>query len=203
MIKNYSLFYSYKSIGDVLLIDFGSALKATHYKRIDDLTIIYHHDLVIGYNIFNILRIVKIRNNGLIFLPSKPLVDIINNILLNYHLETLEYKKMSGYYTGEIINIIDCDNYKGIYIRCSSNVYFSLLEDRHVEIGDKVVIVLDGSLLNNGSVFRKKNSNYGFINCHVCTNKELNIVNDDDVFLADKEINVGMDFFSVEEAINE
>ena len=50
-----------------------------------------------GYEINNFIKYAKIRYSGIVFLPAKELIDVINCVLSKYKLETLAYKNSSGY----------------------------------------------------------------------------------------------------------
>ena len=90
---NYSLFYNYKLIGDVLMIVFENETIPTSKEVLGDVVKIYANNKLIGVNIFNFSEIVKIKSNGLIPLPNNKLIDIINNVFENNSLEKLPYKK--------------------------------------------------------------------------------------------------------------
>ena len=62
-----------------------------------EVEVLYHDEEVVGYSISNFIRYAKIKYSGILFLPSKPLIDVINHILENNGLEMLDYKKDSGY----------------------------------------------------------------------------------------------------------
>ena len=69
----------------------------TSKKEGQEVSLLYHNETLIGYEIHNFIRYAKIKYSGIIFLPSNPLIDVINIVLTNNHLETLGYKKESGY----------------------------------------------------------------------------------------------------------
>ena len=89
MKKQYSLFYSYKNIGDVLIVIFDNDKKPTRSERKGNVEVIYNQEDIIGYNIFDIRNIVKIKTEGLIYLPSPALISVINTILKNNKVEEL------------------------------------------------------------------------------------------------------------------
>ena len=91
--KNYCLYYSYKTKGDVLFITFDGEKKATKVENKGRVTVLYHENEIIGYRISNIKDIIKIRSDGVIYLPNKEMIAVINSILKNQHLELLEQKK--------------------------------------------------------------------------------------------------------------
>ncbi len=100
--KDYSLYYSYKNKGDVLIITFDGEKEATKSENRERVTIIYNNSEIIGYQIKNIKEIIKIKSEGMIYLPNKEMVEVINSILKNAKLEPLEEKENSGYFTAEV-----------------------------------------------------------------------------------------------------
>lgn len=199
MISNYSLYYSYKNIGDVLIVDLDNDAVVTSHQQIDNIVVIYSHDQVVGYNIFNFSKIVKIKTQGLIYLPSNILIDVINDILNNAHLENLAYKSNSGYLICEIKQIDELDGVRLIYADARSQMLLCLSKKEGLEVGQKVVLAISGTTLNNGVLIRDNSTEYGLINGHICTNKELNISNDNQIFLVDEEGMIGNDFFQIGE----
>ena len=97
MIKNYGI-YNHHEYDDTLLILF-SDLEVTSSKKDNEIESLYHEEQLVGYRIKHFIRYAKIKYSGIIFLPADPLIDVINTVLRKYHLETLEYKKHSGYIT--------------------------------------------------------------------------------------------------------
>lgn len=95
MINNYGLF-NYHEENATLLILFSN-LEVTDTKGDKELEVLYHQGEVVGYRIHDFIRYAKIKYSGIIFLPSNTLIDVINIVLENHHVETLSYKKESGY----------------------------------------------------------------------------------------------------------
>ena len=97
MIYNYG-FYNNHELDNTLLIIF-SENKFNDYKDLGELDVLYFNKEIVGYRIKNFIRYAKIRYSGIIYLPAKPLIDIVNSVLEKYNLEKLDYKKQSGYIT--------------------------------------------------------------------------------------------------------
>ena len=95
MRTNYGLFNEHEDNGNLLILfkeeDFDTEVNEK------EVTIFYKRGEVVGYAIPNFIRYAKIKYSGIVFLPSKPLIDVINSVLENNDLETLEFKKESGY----------------------------------------------------------------------------------------------------------
>ena len=95
MIDNYGLFNYHEENASVLIL--FSNKKMNNKKEGDEVSLLFCDDELIGYEIHNFIRYAKIKYSGIIFLPSNPLIDVINIVLTNNHLENLSYKKESGY----------------------------------------------------------------------------------------------------------
>ena len=199
--RDYSMHYSYKGIGDVLIIIFDNEKEATRSQSIDRVTVIYHEDKIIGYNIFNIKDIVKIKNDGMIYLPTKEFIQIVNSILINAKLEPLQYKENSGFFTGTVKKIEDMKNHqKYITIESGKDILNSVIVDEELKIDDDIVVAKVGTRLPNGNVVKEYKINELLINAHICTYKELGIETEEDhILVLDKQKENGNDFFSLVE----
>ena len=198
--KNYAIYYSYKEIGDVVIILFDNAKNATSTIRKNRVSVIYHNDEIIGYNIFDIKDIIKIKSEGMIYFPSNVLVSIINSVLQNEKLETLEYKTSSGYLIAQVDEIKGIDNEKSLLsLSIGNDIFHSVVKNCSLKTGDKVVIVQEGTFLNNGEMFKETNYENIKINAHVCTGVELGITNIDGILSLDNDSVIGDDFFLLEE----
>ena len=143
MIENYGLFNLHE-VNNTLLILFSDEKVETVSNK-EEVNVLYANGTVIGYEFPNFIRFAKIKYSGIIFLPSSPLVDIVNNILENAGLETIAYKKCSGY----VIKRIDDKKYvyalEGTFLRDKSIskgkkcTYFDLYIENE-NINDYIVI---------------------------------------------------------------
>ncbi len=198
--KDYALHYSYKEIGDVIICIFNNEKKPTRNEQKGRVTVIYSNEEIIGYNIKDIKEIVKIKNEGMIFFPSKALIDVLNTILINAHLESLEYKDNSGYFIGQVINKEKINDGEYLTIE-SGETYNCVIKNKNVNINDKVVIAKVGTHLNNGEVIKESTIDNKIINTHVCTGVELGLLDVNDVLILEEDAKVGKDFFSMEEKV--
>ena len=187
------MYYSYKGIGDVLIIIFDNAKNSTKHLRKGRVEVIYHDDEIIGYNIFDVKEIIKIKSEGKIYLPSPQLIMVVNTILKNAGVPVLDEIKHSGYYTAEVVEISN-----GIAtLSLGEEKVFSLLEKGKLNMGDKVVILKAGSQMSNGQNVCTSSKNGTIINAYICTNKEVGIKEEgDEILLLDKDEEIGKDFFS-------
>ena len=103
--NRYALYYDYESIGDALLIVFDSTTIPNVIKRDNDVVSLYKDDKLIGINIFNISKIMKIKAKGYIPLVSDRVLEVINTILKNSNVAELPAQKDSGFKVAKIVNI--------------------------------------------------------------------------------------------------
>ena len=98
MINNYGIFNNHELDNTLLVRIFDDEI--TDVKKLsDEVEVLYNKEKIVGYRIVNFIRYAKIKYSGIIFLPANPLIDVINSILANHHLDRLAYKKNSGYIT--------------------------------------------------------------------------------------------------------
>ena len=193
MKTNYSLFYSYKNVGDVLLVVFDNDLKATSHIRKGQVEVIYHEQEVIGYNIFDISKIIKIKTQGLIYLPSKELVAIINSILKNNDIEELANPTSSGYIIGEVVDIANKGDKKVVSIDIGKEIV-KAFTNNEIHIKDKIVVATLHTRLNDGRTVKIIDDTNAFI----VTEKDLQISNSNNILFLDVEEENGKDFFTME-----
>ena len=191
---NYAVYYSYKKRGDVLQIVFNAETYATQQIITGRVFTTYHNDEIMGYDIMNIKDIIKIKSDGLIYLPSNELIDVINTLLKNENLPTLEYKKNSGFLIAEVKNVSDV-----IELDLGDETVTALKNKSDLKVGDKVVIAKVGTRLNDGKKVCTSSVNGREITAHICTNRELSIEDNNDTFVIDEDVKNGQDFFMMEE----
>ena len=74
-----AFFYNYRLTGDVLLVDINNQLIPNRHESKGDVTLVYSNDVLVGINIFNISKVIKLKTEGRIVLPPDTLIDFINN----------------------------------------------------------------------------------------------------------------------------
>lgn len=193
MKKQYSIFYSYKGIGDVLIVIFNNESKPTRSERKGQVEVIYHEDEIIDYNIFDISKIIKIKTSGLIYLPSKELISIINALLRNNGVEELEVQTNSGYIIGEVVDIKPYQEKKIVSVDIGKEIVKAYTKEE-IHINDKVVIATLGTRLNDARIVKVIEDTNAFI----CTEKDLQISESDTILILDGEEENGKDFFTME-----
>lgn len=79
----YKIYYCRQAVGDVLLISYDEETIPNKIKRNDNVISLYKDDKLVGINIFDFSKIVKIFHSGEIVDPTDEFITLINHILIN------------------------------------------------------------------------------------------------------------------------
>lgn len=200
---NYSLFYNLKLIGDILLIILDEEIIPNRKEKMDeDVVFIYHDDNLVGINIFNFSKLIKIKSTGLIPLPNDQFIDVINSRLKKFNF-ILPYKKESGFKIGKIIELEEHPESSHLHllkVDIGSEVLDIVCGASNVSIGAVVVVATIGTTMFDGSLIKKGKllgyESYGMC----CSERELNLTNDQNkqgLLILDDTYKLGEDFFQV------
>lgn len=199
--KDYAIFYNYHTIGDVLLIISDLETKPNRVIKNGDVTSLYLDDKLIGINIFNISNVLKIKSNGLIVLPLKEMINVINNILINANVETLEYKKESGFKVGKVLTCEehpDSDHMHVLTVDIGSEVLDIVCGAPNVKEGQKVVVATLGTTMFDGKKIVPSSLRGIKSNGMLCSPRELHLEgapNVRGILVLDDDATIGEDFF--------
>lgn len=193
---NYSMFYNFHHLGDILLISFENK-NVTHHERKGQIEVLYHHEEVIGYNIFDVSKIMKIKVDGLIILPPNALIDAINSLLVEQGLTRLPYIKKSSFVVGEIVTSKLEDTIYLLDVKIDGKT-IKVISKENVPIGTKVVVAVIGATLFDNSRIDVSLINGVKIEGHLCTKKDINMDDSDELIVVDDDVAVGTDFFTQE-----
>ena len=206
MINNYCLYYIPKSnqneVNDMLMIFYGENKLVNKREIKNELIMLKNNDEVIGYVIPNFSNYCKIKINGTIYLPNDKLIDLINDILKNHKLDILAYRKNSGLYVGEILTKKEHRN-SFIYEVSLGKCKYVTESTFDLKVGSKLVFAVSGTYLMPGRmindyVTQDKISLSGRIVTY--EDLEMNIENPFyPIIFFDEEVEVGSDFFLMEE----
>ena len=155
MISRYGI-YNHHEYNDTLLILFNDTL-VDEVKDLGEVEVLYSNKIVAGYRIKHFIRYAKIKYSGIIFLPANPLIDVINNILKKYHLETLDYKTNSGYVSKMHEGKVMVYATSGTFLRDQSisQGRFCTYYDLYMKNEDEHQLVnIDASVKENEDVFQ-------------------------------------------------
>lgn len=199
----YRLFYNYHTLGDVLMIVFNNQKRATHLDKRNDVTLIYSDFELIGINLFNISKIVRIKAQGMIVSPAKEFLEVINHILKNEGLEPLSEQSESGFVVGQILELIECEDhpFKIAKVDIGSRVIYTKSENEEIALYSMVVIALADTLLFNGETVVVETHDGMYFEGRICTYKDLNLESpkgDEKTYIIEEFMEIGQDFFAKE-----
>ena len=197
MIGKFSLYYAFKTIGDVLIVNIEPDEFPTSYKKVNNVVAIYNNDKLIGYNIFNISDVIKIKMVGILYHPENIFIDIINSMLTNAGFDTLSYVSNSGFAIGEVKECFQLEKGFMAIINIGDSMVSGLSKDE-IAIGSKIVVAKVGTTLRNGKLVKEKIGNFGIADCYICSGKDVFYDETETVLILDEDIENGTDFFKTE-----
>jgi len=202
-VSMYRLFYNYHTLGDVLMIVFNNQKRANRVEKKDGAAFIYCDSELIGINLFDISKIVRIKARGMIVNPAPEFLDVINHILINFGLHSLPEQLASGFVVAQILELIKGEDNdlqvakvdigsRAIYVKCDGFEIppFSL-----------VVIALPETILFNGELAAVEERNGMFFEGKICTYRDLNLESPngvDKAYIIEEFMEIGQDFFAKE-----
>ena len=187
------LFYNHH-LGDVLMIAFNIDQTPTHYQKKGDITLIYHHDELIGVNVFNISSVCKIKSSGQIHLPPKILIEVLNNLLNSSNI-VIDNLDKSLYSIGKVESKIQCENMFLLKVNMKNRDFY-VLSKNDVDLNKLYVIATEGALLTSGKVVKNFLYQNYLIEGHICSYLDLQLDSEDKLIILDDNSLVGEDFFS-------
>ncbi|MCR4879893.1 MAG: hypothetical protein K5906_02935 [Bacilli bacterium] len=209
MINNYCLYYIPKSnekeVSDMLMIFFGENRLVNKRELNNDIIYLKNNNDVIGYVIINFSTHCKIKVNGTLYLPNNQLIDLINDVLINHHLDTLAYKKESGLVIGRIKNkkehrkayIYEID-IKDNIIQTEST--FDLPLNTKVVVAKSNTYLMPGRMINDYDTQDKIHLSGRIVTYE---DLEMNIENPYyPILLLEEDMDIGVDFFYTEEKLD-
>lgn len=156
---SFALFYNHLCLGDtiVMVSDFSATIK--RWERKDDVVAIYDEkDNVVGINIFNTLNTLKIKALGLLHTVSKPVEEIVKDIVYEALGLEIEIEK-NTYVLGKVISVEE----KNIEVDINGNTIYCK-SDSNVNEDDYVVVARNNERLPNGRLVKDVVPiGYGFI----------------------------------------
>lgn len=193
----YRLFYDQKTMGDVLFILLDPEKKVEKVVKTNEVAALYSGESLVGINIFDFSKVVKLKTNGILFAPEKELLEVVNSILGNAALAPLPFSNNSGYKVAEIVALEEHpldEKAQIVTLSLSEKKLTTVSWYPNLSVGSKVVVALDQTILRDGSVFHSFVSRNIPNECSICSASELGLTPQNGAFLL-KEEKAGDDFF--------
>ena len=153
----YRLFYNHQALKDVIIIVIDPEARVLKSEAHHDVVALYgENDKLVGYNIFHIDDVLKIKANGAIFTPDAKLLEVINSLLEREGLSALPETKDSGYRVAKVLSTEEHPlDEKALILKlqCGEKTYETVSSLKGIKEGSMVVVALDGTILYDGSVY--------------------------------------------------
>ena len=153
----YRLFYNHPALKDVLIIVIDPEARVLKSETHNNVVALYgENDKLVGYNIFHIDDVMKIKANGVIFVPDAKLLEVINSLLEREGLAPLPEIKDSGYRVAKVLSTEEHPlDEKALILKlqCGDKTYETVSNLKGILEGSMVVVALDGTILFDGSVY--------------------------------------------------
>ena len=199
----YRIFYNHDSVGDVLVIIYNNGLTPNKVVSNDKVTALYKDDELIGVNIFDISKIIKIHHDGMIVAPNPEFLKVVNYILENNNLPILEPIE-SGFRVGKVLTCEehpDSDHLHVTTVDVGDRVLDIVCGAPNCKEGIKVVVAMPYTIMFDGSSIIPSSLRGIKSEGMMCSARELHLPNAPQVrglLLLDDSYNVGDDFFKGE-----
>ena len=155
----YRLFYNHQALKDVLIIVIDPEARVIKSETHNNVVALYGEDnKLVGYNIFHIDDVMKIKANGVIFVPDSKLLEVVNSLLEREGLTPLSEVKDSGYKVAKVLSTEEHPlDEKALILKlqCGDKTYETVSNLKGIEEGSMVVVALDGTILYDGSMYHK------------------------------------------------
>ena len=153
----YRLFYNHPALKDVLIIAIDPEARVLKSETHNNVVALYgENDKLVGYNIFHIDDVMKIKANGVIFVPDAKLLEVINSLLEREGLAPLPEIKDSGYRVAKVLSTEEHpldEKALILKLKCGEKTYETVSSLKGIKEGSMVVVALDGTILFDGSVY--------------------------------------------------
>lgn len=197
----YRLFYNYPVSKDVLFVLIDPNAPVTKTKAAGEVVALYNEDRLVGYNIFDVSKTVKLSAHGIIFYPDPRLIDAINAILSRNGFDLLPYLDQSGFEVLEISSIEEhpLDEKASIVTLKGKGgeTFGTVSKAKNLLPSLRVVAAMDGAILSDGTLFHKRIEKNLPIDVLLMSPKMLGLGEEEDVVFVVEEKNapLGSDFF--------
>ncbi|MFA6755069.1 MAG: DUF4479 domain-containing protein [Bacilli bacterium] len=198
----YGMYYNYKTVGDVLMISYLPNEIPNKVISSNNVTSLYKDNDLVGINIFDISKVMKIKATGLITNLNINVLNVINSILKNNNVKELEEQKESGFKVGKILTLeehpdsehlhiltVDINSDKPLDIVCGAY---------NAKVGLKVVVATLYTFMPNGQQILPSKLLGVDSNGMLCSGRELNLEGYEGkrgLLELDDSYNIGDDFF--------
>lgn len=174
----YRFFYDYASGGDVLFILIDPEKKVDRVLTKGNVSALYAGETLVGINVFEVSKTVKITAKGMIAAPEKLLVDAVNALLCHAGLSPLPFLEDSGFKVAKIAALEEHpleEKAHLVTLECGNKTLATVSWYSNLAVGLEVVVATDGAIGYDGSVFHRSLVRGIPVECALCSSTELRL----------------------------
>ena len=196
-----NLFYNKEGVGDVAFLQIEPTDGPFEYEIKNNVVAIKHENQIVGFNIFDFLKVYSVNSNGHIKL-NETLVEAIQQSITNagfdYQLEAdLSPKFVVGYVETKEKHP-DADKLSILKVDVGSEKLQIVCGAPNVEAGQKVVVAKVGAVMPSGMVIKDAELRGVASSGMICSMRELNLPNapqEKGIMVLSDDYKVGNAFF--------
>ena len=173
-------YYNHELFKDILFAIIDNEAIPNRFVKDGRAMLLYCDEKLVGINFFNISEIIKIRSSGKIFLPNEAFIASLNSSLSKVNLEL---KEESGF---KVVSFVRKINDITVEVKNEDETFLVLNKDK-VNCSSKLLIALDGTRLEDGTLIETENQTKGIVinpNIFNCSEEDISSLKE------------GTDFFS-------
>lgn len=190
------IFYINKNSEDLLLIEIDNEQKVESHLKKEDVVLIYgENKKIIGINIFNASKKIKLNGHGIYKLDNY-LKDSLSNLGKDFEfIKDLKQEKAVV-----VSKVIKCEPVKGTHLNnCivfdGEKEYQVICGASNVKENIKVVFIKEGNYLPNGTFISKNKISGIESNGMICSLKELGLEKESEgIHIVQDKIDIGTEF---------
>ncbi|MCH3976158.1 MAG: hypothetical protein LKF69_02505 [Bacilli bacterium] len=196
MTRSQGLFYNLPLLGDVLRIKFFDQ-DSTRKEKKGKILVLFNNDEIIGYEIYDLQHIIKIKSSGLVILPPLALIEVLNSLLEPLHLPLLTYSSSSGFVAAKVVSTQRIDDFISNYTLELGQKKVAINSSlQGICVNDMVVVAVEHTTLANGHVVGDREKEAQGV---ICCAFDLGFDSEakDTAFKLDASIKSGEDIFQI------
>jgi tRNA-binding EMAP/Myf-like protein len=192
--------YQPATMGDMLAIYLEQTLPATRHSKEDNVVFIYHHDQLIGVNIFQPKTLIKDLEQGIIRRMKASSIEVFNHRFQQVGVKVILPSFQSGFIVAEVQQVEPHPDADALFV-CQVNIGTKVIQivtnSQKVKPGHRLVVALPGAMLLDGQVLQEGMMLKVLSQGMFCSEKTLGISPETQVgvYLLDQQLPIGKDFY--------
>jgi tRNA-binding EMAP/Myf-like protein len=188
------------TMGDMLAIYLEQTLPATRHSKKDNVVFIYHHDQLIGVNIFQPKTLIKDLEQGIIRRMKPSSIEVFNHRFQQLGVQVVLPTFQSGFVVAEVQQIEPHPDADALFV-CQVNIGAKVVQivtnSQKVKPSHRLVVALPGAMLLDGQVLQEGMMLKVLSQGMFCSEKTLGITPETQVgvYLLDLQRPIGKDFY--------